>query len=106
MTLPSREAWQSAVGSTFRAAAVPGLGGPSDLTLRRIDDRRTGKGWECFSMLFEGPRPTSLLQGCFPVAHDVLGDLDLFLVPIAEGPGTRTYEAIVYRPLPVERGTS
>lgn len=100
MTLPSREAFLRALGSSFQAGHVPGLGGPSVLVLRKLDDRRAPAGWECFSMLLDGPSSAALPQGSFPMSHDALGAFDLFLVPIGEQAGTRTYEAVVYRPLP------
>lgn len=105
MTLPSRESFLASVGSGFGAGAVPGLGGPSALVLRKLDDRRAPAGWECFSMLFEGPGSSPLLQGSFPFSHAALGSFDLFVVPVGEQAGLRTYEAIVYRPLPTAGGS-
>ncbi len=98
--IPSRAVFGSAVGSRVRAGAVPGLGGPADLLVTAVEDRRTPAGWECFSVLFEGPAEAPLAQGTFPLSGPALGETELFLVPVGEGRGKRTYEAVVYRPLP------
>lgn len=98
--LSTRPAFGKAVGTRFRIGAVPGLGGPAEIVLRTVDDRRTAEGWECFSMLFDGTNAQAFPQGSYPVVHDDLGEMELFLVPLAEREGLRTYEAVVYRPLP------
>lgn len=43
-----------------------------------------------FSLVFKGPGDRVIDQGTHRLAHDVVGDLELFLVPI--GPGS--YEAV------------
>ncbi len=105
MSLPSRQAFEAVIGATFRVSAVAGLGGPSEIVLRSMEERRAATGWECFSMIYEGPAVTALPQGSFPVSHERLGELELFLVPIGESAGVRVYEAIVYRPLPSGSGS-
>lgn len=99
MTLPSHEAFLEALGSSFRVQEVVGLGGPTELVMRSLDDRRAPAGWECFSMLFEGALSSPLQQGNYPMAHERLGALELFVVPIGERAGTKDYEVIIYRPL-------
>jgi len=47
-----------------------------------------------FSLVFLGPREPVLPQRIYPLVHDELGEIELFLVPIAQdGDGTR-YEAV------------
>ena len=41
------------------------------------------EGMERFSIYFLGPAETFLPQDIYRVTHDQMGDLDLFLVPIA-----------------------
>ena len=49
---------------------------------------------EPFSLVFRGPKAPVLIQKIYPVEHQSLGALDLFLVPIGpDGEGMR-YEAI------------
>lgn len=49
-----------------------------------------------FSLLFEGAsRQVMMAQGIRPLEHDGMGRLDLFLVPMAPGPGGAfRYEAV------------
>ena len=98
MTLPSHDVFLEALGSTFRVQEVVGLGGPAELVLGSLDDRRAPAAWECFSMRFEGNRSSPLQQGNYPMTHVSLGEFELFIVPIDERAGTVTYEAIIYRP--------
>lgn len=47
-----------------------------------------------FSLMFHGPAEPLLPQGIRPLAHDELGALDIFLVPVGrEGDGVR-YQAV------------
>ena len=46
-----------------------------------------------FSLLFQGPAAPVLAQGTYRLAHEELGDLDLFLVPVGPGAGGMRYEA-------------
>ena len=100
MTLPSHEAFLEALGSTFRVQGIAALGGPAELVLGSLTDRRAPAGWECFSMLFEVNGSSPLQQGNYPMTHESLGALELFIVPIGERAGTKTCEVIIYRPLP------
>ena len=48
-----------------------------------------------FSLLFLGPVSNRyLLQGTYPLQHDVLGRLDVFVVPIGPRAGRMRYEVI------------
>jgi hypothetical protein len=51
-------------------------------------------GMERFSAVFYGPKDVILAQGLYPLAHDEMGDVQLFLVPL--GPDERgfRYEAV------------
>jgi uncharacterized protein DUF6916 len=46
-----------------------------------------------FSLFFAGPVQPVLEQGTYPLHHDALGDLDLFLVPVGSGGDGIRYEA-------------
>jgi hypothetical protein len=57
----------------------------------RPDDHQ---GMERFSLFFTGPTKPMLPQGTYPMDHDAMGSLALFLVPIQpDGEGSR-YEAV------------
>lgn len=48
-----------------------------------------------FSLWFTSPPDVSLAQGTYPLGHDALGRLDLFLVPRQPAPGgPPRYEAM------------
>ncbi len=47
-----------------------------------------------FSLVFRGPRQMVLPQRIYPVEHEVMGTLDLFLVPIGPDQIGMRYEAI------------
>jgi hypothetical protein len=47
-----------------------------------------------FSLVFRGPRAPVLPQGTYPLAHDELEDLELFLVPIGPDAEGMQYEAV------------
>lgn len=47
-----------------------------------------------FSLLFDGPAQPTLGQAIWPLHHEGLGRLELFLVPVGAGPdGAMRYEA-------------
>ncbi|MBM7519780.1 DUF6916 family protein [Nocardioides nitrophenolicus] len=52
-----------------------------------------GSAREQFSLLFTGPEAPALAQATWPVRHPVLGELELFLVPIGPSPQGLRYEA-------------
>lgn len=47
-----------------------------------------------FSILFRGPLAQVLPQSIYPLGHETLGRLELFIVPIGPRDGGMVYEAI------------
>jgi hypothetical protein len=47
-----------------------------------------------FTLTFKGPEEPLLPQRIYRVAHDAVGALEIFIVPIARDSGGTTYEAI------------
>jgi hypothetical protein len=47
-----------------------------------------------FSLIFRGPRQVVLPQQIYPVEHDAMGTLEIFLVPIGPDQAGMCYEAI------------
>lgn len=47
-----------------------------------------------FSLIFREPRNLYLPQAIYPLHHETLGTLDIFLVPIGPDPAGMRYEAI------------
>lgn len=74
-----------------------------DLTLVEAEPRKgTPKGFgvpdtirdEAFALLFRGPSEKPLPQRIYPLSHDKLGRLDIFLVPVGIDEKGRYYEAM------------
>lgn len=47
-----------------------------------------------FSLIFLGPNDPMLLQATHRLAHDEMGDLDIFLVPIGKDERGYSYQAV------------
>jgi hypothetical protein len=56
-----------------------------------------GSRFESFSLLFHGPHDPALPQGTYAFHHERLGNLDLFMVPIAKGKSGVDYQVIINR---------
>ena len=52
------------------------------------------EGMERFSAVFTGPPDVFLSQGVYPLTHEQMGDLQLFLVPIGRDERGFRYEAV------------
>ncbi len=65
-----------------------------------LDDRAAprsdfpGRRRTPFSLLFEGPPESMLVQRTHRLAHTDLGELDIFLVPVGRVPDALLYEAV------------
>lgn len=80
-----------------RYALDGGSAGPIELELASA--QAVGKAWPGaqrapFSLIFAGPSDPALTQGTYALRHAALGDLDVFLVPIAGDEDGRRYEAV------------
>jgi len=92
-------------GTTFTAIQM-GFAGAADreippvaLTLTEVEDR-SRIGVEAFSCIFHGPKAQEMGQATCRLAHETMGELELFLVPILD-PGsdgtTVCYQAVFNR---------
>ncbi len=85
------------VGEKFRVQLAPSTVLELELVeVSRIDPKggRAAGRREPFSVLFRGPLETPLSQRTYTLAHEQMGVLDLFLVPIAPDDDGRYYEAV------------
>jgi hypothetical protein len=55
---------------------------------------QAASGREPFSIVFLGPHEPVLPQRIYPLTHDALGRLEIFLVPVAQDADGTRYEAI------------
>lgn len=80
---------------TFRVEVPEGAQAPA---LKLVSVRRVGAAVDGrrqpFSLVFEEDRATPLPQSIYPLAHESLGDLDIFIVPLSQVGLRCTYEAV------------
>ena len=82
--------YRAHVDTVFR---VEHPSGTISLRLAEVADERIVGRIQQFSLLFHGPSDRILPQGTYPLAHDVLGGIDLFIVPIVGS----NHERIIYQ---------
>ncbi len=69
--------------------------GPVPLKLAKIDGAgESGRRGGAFSLLFAAPEGSWLPQSIYPVAHPVIGTMEIFLVPIGRLEGGNGYQAV------------
>jgi hypothetical protein len=88
-------AFEAAVGTRFVVRLEDGA--KVDLTLVAVEPGRSRPGWECFSLLFDGPTPPAITQSTSIVEHASLGTFHLFLGPVLADEGSPSYEAVFNR---------
>jgi hypothetical protein len=81
-------------GDAFDARPLEG-GEPFTLVLTQIRRRPGSPGYrEPFSIDLLGPRSPVQRQGIYRLSHPMMGDLELFLVPVGASDAGVTYEAV------------
>lgn len=89
-----KENWQAHLGDAFDLMAD----GTNKVELTLVDvtgfGHRPGLKREGYSLLFSGPLAPIFHQCIYRLSHSVLGELDLFLVPIGPESGNMRYEAV------------
>ena len=66
---------------------------PIELELTNVSDLMLSQHQERFSLTFSGPKDKFLEQGTRLIQHDVLGEFELFLVPLGMNEKGYLYEA-------------
>ncbi len=90
---PSYAAFVENLHSRFRIEAMGGV----ELELASVSERRLTAHHEAFSVVLCGPGDAFLMQRTYSMAHDRLGALDLFIVPIGKDENGYAYEAVFNR---------
>ncbi|MGD0084169.1 MAG: hypothetical protein ABSD78_13360 [Acidimicrobiales bacterium] len=57
-----------------------------------------GEESPCFVLTFSGPLERPIGQRIHELRHDVMGEIELFLVPVGPAHGRLTYEAVFNNP--------
>jgi hypothetical protein len=87
--------FEGQAGTAFHLADSEGQLELTLLAVDRFEPQPRSPRKEPFSLVFRGPPERSLLQGTQVLDHEVLGRLEIFLVPIGPGPdGRPQYEAV------------
>jgi len=86
----SRDAFADPVGSTF---VVEAEDCPVYFVLDRIEDGPRLPGLEQYALYFRGPGDLLLEQQAFRLDHDVMGTMEIFVVPIGRVGGWIEYQA-------------
>ncbi len=68
-----------------------------DVELVEVREGASSSKVEQFSLLFHGPAEPRLSQQTYRVEHPVMGDFELFLVPVGADEAGTSYEAIFSR---------
>jgi len=68
-----------------------------EMTLIDVAENGSSPQVESFTLSFQAPPGAPVRQGSYPVAHDALGEFELFVVPVGrDGRGVQ-YEAVFNR---------
>jgi hypothetical protein len=87
------EDFRPRVGETFVVRVPDGAG----IELQLVEARGLGESYkerEAFALLFRGPAEPPLAQATYRLGHDGMGELEIFLVPVARTDAGTDYEAI------------
>ena len=91
----THEEFSKHVGSKFQ---IPFADGDFEMTLTEVKAYMPGdneeSGMERFSVFFDGPSDQRLPQAIYRLAHQQMGELELFLVPISGDAKAIRYEAV------------
>lgn len=88
-------AFQKVAGSKFEVILEPGN---VQLVLSKVIDHGSTPSHEQFSLRLLGPGDKFLPQRIYSLRHEILGELELFLVPVGqEAGGSYQYEIIFNR---------
>jgi hypothetical protein len=71
-----------------------------NVRLTEVGRKKVSGLWESFSLVFKAEGDFGLEQGTFLLKNDVLGEMDIFLVPIggsADDASLRLYESVFNR---------
>lgn len=95
----TEEAFSAQLNTTFQVEALPAQTVEIKLVevLGASNGMPTVDGQERFGLYFTGPGDSFLQQQTYLMRHEQLGDLEIFLVPIAREADGFRYEAIFNR---------
>jgi hypothetical protein len=90
-----KEVFQENLNTEFRVHFEPDI--TIKLELFEVNEGPSAPQQEQFSLMFRGPLEPAFRQATCRIQHDRLGELTLFLVPMARKPEGMIYEAVFNR---------
>lgn len=90
--LPAKEEFSTAIDSSFRAELNDGT--DFEMTLVKLDEIVSNEFQENYSLLFRAPVEAPPEQGIYSLEQEILGRMDIFLVPIRKDETGLYYEAV------------
>lgn len=63
-------------------------------SVRKLGHRRPDALRDPFSLIFRGPPNLRLAQGIYALACKELGEIEIFITQVADGPGGSEFEAV------------
>ena len=94
-TLATRDAFAAELNTIFKAQADAET--TFEMTLVEVKSVISNKIQECFALLFCASPDAPVVQQSFQLKHDVLGEMELFLVPVKKNESGVFYEAVFNR---------
>lgn len=93
-----KEAFADCVNEVFRVTRA----GSADfeIKLTEVTEQFHTPRQEAFSVVFHGPADPFMQQGSYQLRNEKLGEMELFLVPIAKDQDGYEYEAVFNRLTP------
>ena len=91
LSLPGLTSFTEQIGLTFKVIDFSPV--PFELTLVRVVEHAKTEHSEAFSVFFLGPTDCFMPQGIQKIRHEQLGELEIFLVPVAKTKDGFEYEA-------------
>ena len=88
----NRDGFAEAKDTLFRLTAADGQ--TVDVTLVDVSEMKETARQRSFSIIFSVPDPCRIGQGLYDIQHDVLGAMQLFLVPIGFEGANQEIEAV------------
>lgn len=92
-----KSGFEAACKSAFSLSAIDRATISVPLTLIELRTRPAPPGFEQFSLMFLGPLAPLLPQGTYLFAHENLGEMPLFMVPVGKNREGVQYEVCISR---------
>lgn len=91
MSLPRESFFKEQIGSIFEVVDIPSS--PFELKMTKVVEHAKSEHQEAFSVFFLGPSDRFMPQGIRKIKNTQVGEIEVFLVPVAKTNDGFEYEA-------------